>query len=845
MTKNLLRLTVAIIMAVFVKGAALAETTVYGIVSGSLNDMVVSFDFDALDPEGVTTPTFTNVQDLPDVVDELCGVSVGNYFYAYYYDANYSLNFGTINFSTGTVTSINKFSVSNSPEVSAMALDAESGEVYGISTGFNDETGKQESRLVKVNTADGSTTVLQTMAKLNNAAIVSDNAGGFYLFGCKLSSSFQYYPVVKHVDATGAITDVFGDQSIKLSGTTFNCAYRAADKIYYITGTTVYNYDPTANTMTKTGVLPKGIFALTSVLSSEDGQSGAPVQKSRLLVSKKWYGDFMGTADPNLDMTKTEYFYDTNSRLVRCIESGRTYDTNQYEMSAYNKYQYDDNGNLTSFLRYQYGVYDYGDMALKLRSEETYEYDGNGNMTKKVTSSYTYLYEYDEAGNCIKETITNAAGSVIQVLEYSDFIALNKPEFVVSTCPEHPEWTGYVYVAVRTYDENNNLTSENRYVNTDTPTPFMKEAWTYADGMLTLYTKDEYSKTSGKLVSQLKTVYETVDGNPDLVRETTYTAYGDSDWAMSGRPCVSEYRSFDDQLDNCFMELGIVPVEDAKNTNKVVFSVPAMAYNGKCRIDLYRNGQVIYSKEVMDIVDDMAARGEEFTGMSLSYIDKDLQNGDYDYFIQPMVGPSTSIWAEGDEETVTTDDYVGYFISPVVESSLNIELPVVTNLHVSNARKNEHNENIFTISWTNPVDMTDYGFKSNELYFENMQLAEADTTDAACTSLEANFYTKKMNVFVLTRYVYGKAISDTLAVDVNDVLAGITTVNGNGNEISFDGNTFSVAGNANISVYSASGALKTRANNASSVGIDNLPTGVYIICVEQKGSRDLYKITVK
>ena len=228
MTKNLLRLTVAIIMAVFVKGAALAETTVYGIVSGSLNDKVVSFDFDALDPEGVTTPTFTNVQELPDVVDELCGVSVGNYFYAYYYDANYSLNFGTINFSTGTVTSINKFSVSNSPEVSAMALDAESGEVYGISTGFNDETGKQESRLVKVNTADGSTTVLQTMAKLNNAAIVSDNAGGFYLFGCKISSSFQYYPVVKHVDATGAITDVFGDQSIKLSGTTFNCAYRAA-----------------------------------------------------------------------------------------------------------------------------------------------------------------------------------------------------------------------------------------------------------------------------------------------------------------------------------------------------------------------------------------------------------------------------------------------------------------------------------------------------------------------------------------------------------------------------------------------------------------------------------------
>lgn len=845
MTKNLLRLTIAIIMAVFVKGSALAETTLYGIASGSLNDKVVSFDFDALDPEGATTPTFTTVQELPDVMDELCGASVGDYFYAYYYDQNWSSCFGTINFTTGTVTPITKFTSANSPEVCAVALDAESGELYGISTGFNEESGKQESRFVKINIADGSATVLQTMSKINNAAIVSDNAGGFYLFGCKISSSFKYYPVVQHIDAAGVITEEFANQDMTMSGTTFNCAYRTADKIHYISATTVYAYDPSAKTMTKAGVLPKGIFALTSVMSSKDSETTTPAAPQRLLVSKKWYGDFMGTADPNLDMTKTEYFYDFNSRLVRTVESGRTYDTNQYEMSSYNKYQYDDNGNLISSLRYQNGVYDYGDMALKLRSEETYEYDANGNMTKKFTSSYTYNYEYDEAGNCVKETVTNSAGSIIQILEYSEFIALNKPEFVVSTSPEHPEWTGYFYVALRYYDENNNLIAENRHVDLDTQTPFMKEAWTYTDGMLTLYTKDEYSKTTGKLVSQLKTVYEAVDGNPDIVRETTYTAYGDSDWTMSGRPCVSEYRSFDNQFDNCFMELGVMPVEDAKNTNKVIFSVPAMAYNGACRIDLYRNGQVIYSREVMDIIQDMAARGEEFTGMSLSYIDNDLPNGDYEYFVQPMAGPTMSEWSEGDEETGAVDDYVGYFISQIGESTLNIELPVVTDLHVSDARKNEHNEDALTISWTNPADMTDYGFKSNELYFQNMQLAEADTTDASCTSLEAVFYTKNLNVFVLTRYTYGKAISDQLTVNVDEVLAGIATVNGNGNSIRFDGHTFSVDGNADITVYSASGALKTRASNASSVGMSTLPSGVYIICVEQNGIRDLYKVTVK
>lgn len=840
-------MTIAIVLAFFANTASFAERTFYGIASGSLNDMVISYDFDALDNTGATKLPHTVVYDLPDVFEDLCGVSVGDYFYAYYNDANNSLCFGTINFSTGTVTKINSFSSTNSPNVQNMTYDAESGEVYGVATGYDDE-GKQILNLVKVSLTDGTTTVLKQLTKLTCPSIQSDGNGGFYVIGIKINSSWQYRARVYHIDAAATETEEYADESLSMSGTTFYCSYKDGNNIYYVNGSNLYIYDTAAKTLALAGTLKKGLYALTPTLSTKDAEGAAPSTPVRLLVSKKWYGDIMGTADSNLDMSKTEYFYDLNGRLVRTIESGRTYETYEYEMSAYTRNEFDDNGRLSSAKRYQYGVYDYGDMALNFRSQETYEYDANNNLTKKVTSTYTYSYEYDKDGNCVREVQSNSAGSIIQVLEYSDFAAVNKPKSIKSYSPEHPEWTSYIYVAKREYDENNNLIKESRYTDTGSTIAFHVETWTYTDGMLTLYTKNLYNKTNGALYSQLKTEYEIVDGNPDLVRETTYTASGDDKWAMSGRPCIAEYRTFDGQEENCWMEMGIIPVEGAKNTNKVIFSVPAIAYTNPCRIDLYRNGQVIYSKEVMDIMADMEANGEMFTG-SLSYVDKDIPNGEYDYFIQPMIGPMSSIFDEtedeGTESETTTDNYVGYYISPIVKSTLNLELPAATDLRVTNARKNEYNEDILTISWTNPADINDYGFISNDLYFEKMQLPEVDTHSTDTTSLEASFYRNNMNVFVLTRYTYGKAFSDTLAVDVKGVIAGIATVNDNGNEIRFDGNTFSVEGSANLAVYSANGALQTKAANVSSLEMGSLPTGVYLICVEQNGKKEIYKVTVK
>ena len=55
------------------------------------------------------------------------------------------------------------------------------------------------------------------------------------------------------------------------------------------------------------------------------------------------------------------------------------------------------------------------------------------------------------------EGVVTATGDVIQVREYSDFVGLDQPQTVVSSSPNHPEWTGYIYKEQRTYDAEGQL----------------------------------------------------------------------------------------------------------------------------------------------------------------------------------------------------------------------------------------------------------------------------------------------------------------------------------------------------------------------------------------------------
>ena len=103
------------------------------------------------------------------------------------------------------------------------------------------------------------------------------------------------------------------------------------------------------------------------------------------------------------------------------------------------------------------------------------------------------------------EGVVTATGDVIQVREYSDFVGLDQPQTVVSSSPNHPEWTGYIYKEQRTYDAEGQLIKAVRSsVSDGKETPTQLETWTYEGNFLT-----EYVKSSYDALGQVKPIFKT------------------------------------------------------------------------------------------------------------------------------------------------------------------------------------------------------------------------------------------------------------------------------------------------------------------------------------------------
>lgn len=846
MRKGLLKSVVVAALLFWSTCAVMAETKVYGYMSAALNYEMASFDLDAVGGDDAVVPV--TVQDMPGVKEVKSGVSVGDRYYAFYTDDDSNNCFGTFNFETGEVVRVKNYGKSNDPDIKGLAYDAGAGVLYGLNyPKLYDDDGYmiKSGQLVKIGLTDGSLDVVKTYeADVVYDVLIGDGNGGIYWISNE-NKKDQWYilPRLFKVDVANDYdrellvdnTDIAGGW-----GNYNNSGIVRDGKVVYIANATVFEFDITAKTITNIGTMKKFVGGLTYTKSAESAEPGPDDPVKRLLVRTTWFGDAMGMVGNDVDMSKKEYFYGPDLKLLREIESGRKYDESQkpldYDLKAITKYHYDDNGNLDSTARYQYGQYDFGDMALRLRTTAKFEYNDKGQLIKEPSDGYILNYEYDEDGNRVKMTKTSlTSGDTIQVLEYDDFIGPDKPQFVISDSPLHPEWTGYIYKAIIGYDENLNKVSELR-VTYDWKS-IQEEVWTYDETFLKEYIKyGSFSEETGEPIPSLKTVYWLLDNDPNKVMHADSTYY-DGEWYGSNRPCLDEYIDFTDMDEATATELIAEASADTLNTVKLTFSMPQIIYmTGNGDFNIYRNGQLIAKKNVFELFNEETYK--------LEYKDSMLYNNDYEYFVQTVAsGSAIAPFDLDDDEEMPAPEPVAYCISNIAEVSLHIDLPAVTDLKYGGQRQDENNDTRVTVSWTNPEYPENYEFLSNELYFRNYQLADTVTTDAKATGLEGRFYGSS-DVFVLTRYKYGKAISDTITVTLVPVgIDAVTT--GSGAAISFNGKELLLSENADVQVYSMSGRLEMKAANTGRMSLDNLSSGAYIICVSRNGKTSAHKVVLK
>ena len=129
-------------------------------------------------------------------------------------------------------------------------------------------------------------------------------------------------------------------------------------------------------------------------------------------------------------------------------------------------------------------------------------------------------------------------------------------------------------------------------------------------------------------------------------------------------------------------------------------------------------------------------------------------------------------------------------------------------------------------------------------------MADSITSDPQVSELPANVWKQSTDFFVVTRYKYGKAISDTITVTMTDVNAAIAagvdnlTIDGDV-ALTVNGRTITLSSAANVSVFSANGQLVARKDNTDALELDALPVGTYIISVESNGKIAAYKYSLK
>lgn len=884
MKKYLLSSLLVLGLALYSTVAAWADNVVYGLMpSNTYGARTTSFDIDALGSDALKlTPEFA----FENAEEFNCGTSVGDKYYAFVVNRGVeAAAFVTLNFTTGKMVVVNDKSFTyGKPGFGAngMAYDEANEKLYAIEGVYDESLDATATKLFSVDTTNGT---LTEVATLNDSyeAIASDHKGGFYLVKV-VSKDRKNYPVLYKVSADFKVTEAVANTTVTCSYTTYNSLVASKDgkTVYYAAGKSIYAFDVTAGTVEMKGNLNLNIAGITFDKSSADGAAAENIPDDkpaakRFLVMKRIYGSAMGDVPDDVDSKRTYYYYNVDGKEVGYANYGRLYTdlgtSDNFNIVDIAKPVFDENGNIVARNTYQWGPYDFLDYTFKKTPNcETYKYNEAGQLVSDTTSVYYHVYTYNENGTLATlNTYNKFTKKLSQSIQY---VAYDEKGNVVSYVSDG-NWDSQKYNGEIEYDDNGNKVLEFQYQVVDDPTmpgetmnkSKQLESWKYVDNCLAEYQRFRYDD-KGETVPEFKTVYEPVvegDYNDVYVRDSSYFDNGkDSKWMGESTYSRYTYADFTDMEKDTYMELKAEVDAKAYNTVNLKFTMPQLAGMQDSKYVIYRDCAPIDTLSF----DDFVANADPETGIC-TYQDKLLKNGTYDYFIQPLFTAYSDDMMAADIDEPGIDDggvvgpeenpeaeWIGYYSTTPVQVTVYTELPAVTDLaltggeiktsgNIANLQKTYY----AGLSWKNPENVEDYGFKKNSLYLgtEGQALAEVTKADSTNVSVELAFE-EDTEAYVVTSYALGYAVSDTIAVKIKDIekAAGVEGVTVDGAvKATFAGNTITLSDNATVSVFAANGQKVYEKNNVTSVSLNNLPAAAYIVCVEKNGNVNAYKYRVK
>ena len=884
MKKYLLSSLLVLGLALYSSVAAWAENVVYGLMpSNTYGARTTSFDIDAL---GATALKITPEFAFENAEEFYCGTSVGDKYYAFVVNRGVDAPaFVTLNFTTGKMVVVNDKSFTyGKPGFGAngMAYDEANEKLYAIEGVYDESLDATATKLYSVDTTNGT---LTEVATLNDSyeAIASDHKGGFYLVKV-VTEGRKNYPVLYKVSADFKVTEAVANTTVTCSYSTFNSLVASKDgkTVYYAAGKSIYAFDVTAGTVEMKGNLNLNIAGITFYKSSADGAVAENIPDAkpakRFLVMKRTYGSAMGDVPDDVDSKRTYYYYNVDGKEVGYAKYGRSYTdfgtSETFNVVDIAKPVFDENGNIVARNTYKWGPYDFLDYTFKKTPNcETYEYNEAGQLVSDTTSVYYHEYIYNEDGTLATlNTYNKLTKKLSQSIRY---VAYDEKGNVISYVSDG-NWDSQKYNGEIEYDDNGNKVLEFQYQVVDDPTmpgetmnkPKQIEKWEYVNNALALYQRFRYDG-NGEEVPDYKTVYEPVvegDYNDVYARDSTYFDNGEnSKWTGKSTYSRYTYADFTDMEKDTYMELTAEVDAKAYNTVNLKFTKPQLGGIQNCKFVIYRDCTPIDTLSF----DDFVANAYPETGLC-TYQDKFLKNGTYDYFIQPLFSAYSDDMMAADIDEPGIDDggvvtpeenpeaeWIGYYSTTPVQVTVYTELPAVTDLALTGGEiktsgnvANLHKTYYAGLSWKNPENITDYGFKKNSIYLgmEGQALAEITKADSTKASVELAFE-EDTEAYVVTSYALGYAISDTITVKIKDIDAFATGVEGvtvdGAVKATFANNTITLSDNATVSVFAANGQKVYEENNVTSVSLNNLPAAAYIVCVEKNGNVNAYKYRVK